>query len=425
LIRGAGDRRPLHRPEGRSLGYARLLCHALVDDKSEMGAKFNSERRALFLRWERLIKVLLRHRVHGYGQPPAELDAVEKWLDQAVVGDSVYYPKLRELSAIAQAEIERRQTIVEEETQKFYEWLKAEYGVYVGSSDCVEAERAWKAEVRRLNLWVREVQNQENPESKMRRSRHPMLRRYRREVEAFCIRWYLNAWWAVPVIVRSHFDRLELETDGLMPINVVTFDVRPYRIFAKLPGATDEEFERDRARFEDAAMTSVAKAPPGLDDITVTWQPTREQMAAAEREADAAVVVIDWTGDSYPSKSEPTELVSLTEHIIEECSARLGRPLTKRARREVLRLLKPQVANGRRWFHEQGWVTMGAADLERTAKWVASRLLDPSRPWSEITRIDSDDFAGVTADLLRPRMKACTTFAKHAELALPRSVAQV
>ena len=381
-----------------------------------MGILFNVEREALFLRWERLIKVLLRHRVPGWGQPPAELDAVEKWLDQAVVGDPVYYPELRELSAIAWAEIERRQAIVSEETQKLYERLKAKHGVEIGGGDCLEANRMWNAEVLRLNLWIREVQDRENPASKMRTSKRPMLRKYRREIEAFCIKWRLNAWWAVPVIVRSHFDHLEFETDGLMPINVVTFEVRPYRIFAKLPGATDDEFERDKARFKDAAMTSLAEAPPGLSDIKVTWQPTREQMAAAEQEANAAVVVVDWDGRRFRSKYKIDSFVNVTDHVIEECCSRLGRTVTKRERLATLSHLKPQITEARRWFRDQGWMPQGAANLDRAAEWVASRLLDPSRTWAEIT--------GVEDYINSSNVRSCSAFAKNAELALPRSTAQ-
>jgi hypothetical protein len=414
----------LHRPEGRTLSYAALICHALVDDESPMGVKFNDERTALFRRWQRLVRVLSRCPVPGWGQPPAELGNVERWLGQAAVGRSVYYPIPRALTDVEEAEVQRREAIVEKATQKLAERLRDEYGVNVGSSSgCCLAERIWKTEVRRLHLWVKEVWDQANPDCKMRTSRHPMMRRYRSEVDSFCLRWHLKAWWALPTVVRSHFERVELGLDGLMNLRMFTFDVPQYRIFARLPGVSDEDFERDMARFREAAIETLERASSGSRAITVSWRPTRGQMAAAECEEGAAVVVIDWHGEKYPSQSKTDTFVSVTEHVIEECQGRLDRPLTKREKREVLRHLKPQIAEARRWFHEQGWKPRGATDLERTAKWLASRLLDPFRPWSEITRLDADEFPRVDPDLLRPRMKSCSAFAKNAELTLPQSVA--
>ena len=56
-----GDRRPIDRSHGRDLSYAYLLLNAMCEDVSEAGRRFNREREAIFVRWERLLRVLSNH----------------------------------------------------------------------------------------------------------------------------------------------------------------------------------------------------------------------------------------------------------------------------------------------------------------------------------------------------------------------------
>jgi len=56
-----GDRRPIDRSHGRDLSYAYLLLNAMCENASEAGRRFNREREAIFVRWERLLRVLSNH----------------------------------------------------------------------------------------------------------------------------------------------------------------------------------------------------------------------------------------------------------------------------------------------------------------------------------------------------------------------------
>ena len=52
-----GDRRPMDRSHDRGLFYASMILHAMCEDASAAGRRFNREREAIFVRWERLLRV--------------------------------------------------------------------------------------------------------------------------------------------------------------------------------------------------------------------------------------------------------------------------------------------------------------------------------------------------------------------------------
>ena len=102
-----GDRRPIERSESRDLSYASLLMKVMYKDTSERGAKFNEERETLFLRWERLVRALVHHKVPGWANPPSSLDKIEGYLEVAAAARPVSYPRPRPLND-QETELENR-----------------------------------------------------------------------------------------------------------------------------------------------------------------------------------------------------------------------------------------------------------------------------------------------------------------------------
>ena len=103
-----GDRRPIDCPHGRDLFYASMILNAMCEDASAAGRRFNREREAIFVRWERLLRVLSNYPVAGYPAPPRALDRSCDYL--SVVSDArpTYYPKPRALTPEEETIVQRR-----------------------------------------------------------------------------------------------------------------------------------------------------------------------------------------------------------------------------------------------------------------------------------------------------------------------------
>jgi hypothetical protein len=351
-----GDHTRLVTSAGLDLAHADLLLRAMERDKSAAGRKFNEERDLLYSTWLRLIRVLSRYRVPGwYPGPPVEFTDYSQWMNALQRGIPVWYP--------------RGEAMTQQEKHQ------------------------------RLN-------------GGLRISRRTLVNQYFNDIKELCLRWRLEAWWAVPALLQSHFFRLATGTDLLMGWYSVGGWVPPtYILVAQLPGTSLEDFEIDRRRFSQGRIVQPLPGNSFRGEWSIYWEPDREEMRLIEERYQSACVVIPWNGNNgYSSLTNPEVRVTISEHVIEECELRARRPLKKSEKREVKKQLAPQLRAGRNWFKEQGWIPMPNIDLDKHAQWVAARLLDPSRSWSEIT--------GEGADLLHSRLRACYRFAKRAEINL-------
>ena len=150
-----------------------------------------------------------------------------------------------------------------------------------------------------------------------------------------------------------------------------------HTIVVKLPGASDDQFERDRCRFSGLMASEVQQV--NGEHVVARWRPDRTEMAWAEMVSDAACVVVDWDGrNRYRSRYDPAVEVTTSIHVVEECEARLDRRETKRERRAIAKQITPQLLQSRRRLLDSGFHVKGKAGLHQHAGWVARRLLDPS-----------------------------------------------
>ena len=400
-----GDRRRIIRSKGRYLDFASLLVRAMCEDTSEAGIRFNREREALFRRRERLLRVLTRYPVSGWGEPPSALDRMEEYLLMVQQGRVVYYPKPRPLTQEEQAHDRCRWDVADASLIDIHGELRA----YLEAGD-ERATQIWEDACNYLYRWAGEVSRAANPGRRTRTSKREMVKMYRKELVHFFQRWRLNAWWAVPAFVQSHFSRVETGYGGVLDSYVGGFLRKStFTVSVKLSGASEEDFQGDRQRFVNAMLEGMAE--PGSRPVTVKRRLNRAEMADLERQHSASCMVIDWDArNHYQSRHSPHRWVTVSEYIVEECEAHLGRKLPKRERRDLVNQVDPQLTAGRKWFLQSGWDVHGNADLALHANWVTQRLLDPDRSWAAIS--------GADADLLPSVMRACRRFAQHAGLKL-------
>jgi hypothetical protein len=123
-----GDRRPIDRSHGRDLSYAYLLLNAMCEDASEAGRRFNREREAIFVRWERLLRVLSNYPVAGYPAPPRELGRICDYLRAASDARPTYSPKPRALTPEEETIVQRRREAPDKTLQEQYVELKSYEG---------------------------------------------------------------------------------------------------------------------------------------------------------------------------------------------------------------------------------------------------------------------------------------------------------
>ena len=314
-----GDKRRIIRSEGRDLSYASLIMQAMCEDTSEVGGKFNEERQALFLRWERLVRALVHHKVPGWANPPSSLDKIKGYIELAAVARLVSYPRS---SSSTDQKSDLQCGIVDPQGHSYAK-----------------------------------------PGRKSRISKRGMVRRYWEEASDFCSRWRLQTWWAVPGIVSSHFFRVETGYDGVLDSYISpSWDVETYPVVGNVTGSTG--------------------------------------------------VAVDWDGRTkYPSRYDNTNLVTASAHVVEQCEAYIGRRMTKREGRAIVKQITPQMQQARARFLDSGFHVVGNADLRQQADWVARRLLDPSLSWASISGVDTAELPSV--------IRSCHRFAKNAKLILP------
>ena len=329
-------------------------------DTSETGTRFNAERDSLFRRWERLLNVLAHYHVRGWGGPPSSLDRINDWLKAAETGFPIHYHKPRHLTSEEHSLLQYRENAATEALQDMHSELRS-------GLESQGKETLWQEACTSWNQWVNEVWLEANPRLKTRVSKHLAVRKYRQEIENFCQRWQLEAWWAVPAMVQSHLFRIETGNDGLLECYLVgVWPLTTFRIVAKLPGASDEEFGRDRQQFSRAMVETEIESGSGYPSVILRRRPSRAEMASFEGGQQAGCVVIDWDGSPTYSSRRHGDPISVTGYVVEECEDRLGRTLRKSERRSLLGQIDPQITDVRRLFMESGFKDM---DLRHFTKY--------------------------------------------------------
>ncbi|MDA1096253.1 MAG: hypothetical protein O3B84_03240 [Chloroflexi bacterium] len=364
--------------------YAAALLRAMEEEDSRAGRKFQDDLENLYQRWERLVQALDVHSSHGGSPgPPSTLDAYPVWIGGFQWELPREYPQPNPLTDEQRFEYQRRSAVFHRISARVHNFLLPYSGDEANDVLWTTFAKEWWG-------WVSVPVRQANPNRRLRTSKRLTVRRYFRDVEEFCDRWRLRAWWAVPAILQSHSLRLKLGLQSLMGWYIVGFAWSPpeYTIVAQLPGTSEEDFESDRVRFSTGRLAQTI--PDDLGDIEATWIPDRAEMRLVEESYGATCVVIRWDGHShYPSQADPSTLVTLTGYIAEECATRLHRTLTKREKRALSNQVTPQIREGRAWFREQGWSFLSTADLETHARWLAQKLLDPSLKDDDLSMIEA------------------------------------
>jgi hypothetical protein len=184
-----GDRRPIQRPE--DLEYAAILMHAMCIDESEAGVQFNCEREALLQRWQRLTSFLNVYESHGWGLPPNSLADFDKYFNHLIHPLPVAYPKPRPLTQAELRNYDFRKCASEEALEDIYAELQPQY--LPGPPQ--EADTRYREVTTYLSHWVKQIIIDANPQQKPRRSSRSTVKQYLREVQDFCLRWHLDAWW--------------------------------------------------------------------------------------------------------------------------------------------------------------------------------------------------------------------------------------
>ena len=316
-----GDQRPLSPPYGRDLFYASLLFERIWNRRSEAGRRFAREHERLYKHWRRLVKAMITYRggTSLMAGTEHELDILE------LSRRSEWYPKPRPLTSEEQACWEWRTSIAQDASLDIY--------VNLGRPDDGDHAtwKIWGNASSFLAQWAYEPAHNANPDVKQkRRRRRDTIVKYRHEVSAFCERWRLRARWAAPAIIQHHFFRAGNESvvDQTEP-PLRTYAVDPgtpvsLPLTVKLPGRTQEQFERDRDTELNLAETSILQAAGGWLRV-VRNQYSREEHAVWEKRNDSSCVLLEWNGrrlvssgrfrGQYSSTFEPSPSSATIPHL--------------------------------------------------------------------------------------------------------------
>ena len=353
-----GRRRyPIEHAEGRELDFASLLWGALFSDESRQGALFRSELDIIFFRWDRLVRVLTHYRTHSWNGPSSDLQHLLDSLKSLTVPTLVAYPRPHTTSEM-EGEIAERSGIAAAVINKICGALLTE-GRYVDD----KAKSTLSEATRTLTLWQNQPFWDANPGRRHRYSNHSYITRYLGDIEAFCSRWGLNAWWAVPSIIDSHFKR---ETMGKMPplsmyLRGLPRVIRDHSVVVELPEPDKQGSSRFMYYWRDHSNISPA-------DIQI------------------------------------------------QCEKKIGRAYLKRELRELSRQVTPQLESAKNDMLECGWRTTSNSSLSDRYRahsgWVSTLILNPETKYEEIWPESSDDKR-------RAHQRSCASFAQLAKLNLP------
>jgi len=369
------------------------------DDTPEARA-FNHERSELFRRYERLIRVLSEYRALG-SPPPSTVQRLPNWFDGLFQPNPRLYPRPRELTESETVEVARRTAIAQTVSYKAFQRAR-EHAAHGNSASATRLRRVGVA----MLQWPSEIERLANARQQLRHSKRIAVRRYLRDVEAFCVRWHLLAPWAVPAVLDHHMKKARLGIDAFLPSwsdGLWPGDDIP--IVVMVPGANTELFERQRDRFLTATFEAmIADAHTG-SEIHAKWKPDQAEQWDIERQHGSSCVVIRWDGF--------TDGAFVRSSAVSECERRVHRRLTKAERRRIASEIDPQMREARAELERRGWSVQSAADVKQHARWIAKRLLTGAS-WHELADFTHDETgAGVEASSIA---RACRKFAHGAQL---------
>jgi len=410
-----------------------MLFEALWSDVSPEAQRFALDYDTLRHRWHRLIKAIFAYR-NGFF-PLAALEDTEHDLEILETDfKSRYYPKPRPLTVEEQSCLEWRTAIANCASQEIYENLGRPLNLPPNWDGTEEPWKTWEDTCTFLAKWGNEPFTNANPGLRLRKwRRRKIIVTYREEISAFCDRWRLNAWWAVPAIIQHHFFQADYEPivdSAIPPLSVYTSEpVRPIAlpITVKLPGISEEKFEADKERALNLAETTVIQGAGGPIRVIRT-RFSREDRDYWENSVGSTCVLLEWDGHRFlhrrvepPASGDPESPVSMTpsSYLVERCQDRVGRPLTYREKRGIRSQVASQIASYRSVLGEAGWVVLGSSELDVIAAVVARRLLSPSTSWSDLSSMEVVINSERYWEFQNLR-RACQNFADSAKFKLPK-----
>ena len=391
-----GDHRPLSPPYGRDLFYASLLFEHMWNRRSKVGLRFAREHQCLYKRWRRLAKGIIAYR--GGIAPMALVEDTEHDIEiMETYFKNRYYPKPRPLTADEQSCLEWRTAIASEASLEIFVNLgrPSDRPQYWDGNQ--EPWKTWEEVSKFLVEWIEEPSRNANPNVKRKtRLRRDTIVTYRLEVSAFCERWRLKAWWAVPAIIQHHFFRADNESVVVPPLSIYAVDPGTpvaLPVTVKLPGRAEEQFKQDRARELDLAETTILQAAGGPIRV-IRKHFSRCERTEWERFNDSSCVLLEWNGHRFlprgvelptMGKTNPRRRFTPADYLVDQCQQRLGRPLKYREERGVKSQVSKQIKEYRTKLRGEGWTALSDGNVEVVADSVARLLLNPQLTWLRLT----------------------------------------
>ena len=430
-----GDQRALTPPAGRDLHYARVLFEALWSRPSKQGRRFADEYEKLYQRWLRLAKVIIRN--NGGITPFGTLGDTDRVLDLLELPDNrnSCYPNPRDLNDEELANLKRRRAISSEALEEIY----VDLGRPLDQRDALGCEseswRIYDDASSFLVRWGNQPAYDANPNIKRKRSRRrELIVSYRKEVATFCTRWRLKAWWAVPALVQHHFFRAQggpTLDSTIPPMSMYALDSGEPAVLSvtvKLPGRTEEQYERDKSKAINLAETTVLQADGGQIRV-VRSRFSREERVEWEASIDSSCVLLEWDGCRFlplgvelptMAKTESLTHVTPADYLIDQCQQRLGRPLRYIEKRAVKSQVSRQIRRYRTLLRSEGWSTLGDFDFGLIANTIARLLLNPRLTWLRLSPTNETSIGKHQYRNFQSVQRACNNFAALANLDLPQ-----
>ena len=320
-----GDQRQLTPPDGRDLHYASLLFDALWRRTSMLGRRFAKDHEILYRRWLRLARVVIRD--NGGITPFGPLGDTDSVLDLLELPDNrnSLYPRHRELTHEELACLERQRAIASEALDEIYVNLGQPLDQRDKSGCTSDPWNIYNDACTFLLKWGDGPAYAANPNIKRKRwRRREIIVSYRQEVAAFCKRWRLNAWWAVPAVIQNHFLCADDDFNWVPttpPLSIYMLEPSApvaLPLAVRLPGRTDAQFEHDKTAALDLAETTVIQAAGGPIRV-IRKRFSREERADWERSNDSSFLLLAWDGRRYvrlqPGNSKMDPIYAAKENV--------------------------------------------------------------------------------------------------------------
>ncbi|MCI0780805.1 MAG: hypothetical protein J4N93_05880 [Chloroflexi bacterium] len=372
----------------------------------------------------------------GGVSPLAAIEDTERDLENLEWDNrSDYYPEPRPLTPEEHACLEWRTAIASEASHEIYVNLGHPTDRPQDSDGTQEPWRTWEDVSSFLVKWGNEPAYNANRHIKMKRwRRRPMLVKYRQEVSAFCERWRLKAWRAVPALIQYHFLRAEYESTwdpSIPPLSMYGYDPGPpvtLLLMVKLPGRTVEQFKRDEARALSLVEITMIQASRGPIRV-VRSHLTREERADWEKSVDSSCVTLEWDGHPYLPQSillrtandeGSPRRVTPGDYLVDQCQERVGRRLKYKEKRDVKSQVAAQLQEYRVTLGREGWSPLSDGNRDLIASRVARILLVPTVTWSRLTPADERGKGKNRYGDFQSIQRACKNFAALAKLDLPK-----